>query len=269
MRFTVLTACYNAAATLERTIASVAAQDYEDVEFVIVDGCSKDETWSIVQRHRDVIDLAIQEPDDGVYDALNKGIRVSSGDVILVLGGDDYLIAADVLSRIARAFAFHPEVDVVYGDYMRENGAKRVPRQHPDYLTKSSFFRRNVLCHQAMVCRRRAFDTVGLFDTSLRICSDHDWNIRAFGIEQVPYFHLPEMVSVYSDGGLSASTAYKREHALVRQRHFGAHVRAYWVAADLAQRLSHRLLTLNFDLPLALRDRLTGPSHASKARPSE
>lgn len=266
MRVTVLTACYNAAATLERTIASVVEQDYPDVEFVIVDGCSKDETWSIVQRHRDVIDIAIQEPDDGVYDALNKGIRASSGDVILVLGADDYLIAADVLSRVTQAFAGHPEADVVYGDYVRENGTVRVPRRHPTYLTKYSFFRRNVLCHQAMFCRRRAFDTVGLFDTSLRICSDHDWNIRAFGIEQVPYFHLPEMVSVYSDGGLSASTASKREHALVRQRYFGAHARAYWVAADVAERFTHRLMTLNFNMPLALRHRMNGLSRPGETR---
>ena len=255
MRFTVLTACYNAAATLERTVASVAAQDYADVEFVIVDGCSKDETWSIVQQNRDVIDIAIREPDDGVYDALNKGIRGSSGDVILVLGADDYLIDAHVLSLVARAFALHPGADVVYGDYMQEDGAKRVPRQHPDNLTMSSFFRSNILCHQAMFCRRHVFDTVCLFDTSLRICSDHDWNIRAFGIEQVPYFHLSEMVSVYSAGGLSASTASKREHALVRQRYFCAPALAYWVAADFTKRLTHRLMTLNFRTPLAQQKR--------------
>ncbi|NOZ73050.1 MAG: glycosyltransferase [Chloroflexi bacterium] len=258
MKITVVIPTYNAAATLAQALDSVIEQDHPDVEIVIVDGESTDDTWAIVQQYRSHIANIIREPDAGVFDALNKGILASEGDVIVLLGADDYFLPPHVLSAVATAFAEHPEVKVVYGDYLRDKGDERVLFQHPDRLDKFTFLLRNPLCQHAVFVRREAFDRVGLFDSSFKIVSDHDWNLRAFGQYRLSYLHIPVVICGFRSGGLSSTSASKCEHALVRRRYFSWPYRFYWSVWDISRRVAGRLRQLDFRVPLALRKRLSG-----------
>lgn len=253
MKISVIIPTYNAASTLAQALDSVIAQDYPDVEIIIVDGGSTDGTLSIVEERRSHIAKVVSEPDQGVYDAMNKGILMSEGDVINILGADDYFYASHVLSTVARVFMEHPDIDVVYGDYVHEYGHTRKAFRNPEHLDKFTFFLRNSLCHQSVFVRRDAFDRVGLFDTSFKIAGDHDWNIRAFGEHKLAHIHIPEVVCVFRSGGLSSTIHSRREHALVRRRHFAWYYRGYWYIPDFMSRAWSRLRRLDFSMPIALR----------------
>ena len=256
MKITIIIPTYNAARTLAQALESVIIQDYSDVEIIIVDGESSDDTMTIVEQYRSHIAKVIREPDDGTFDAMNKGILASTGNVIGILGADDYFLSPHVLSEVAKAFAGHPEVMAVYGDYVRDKGDERELFHHPEQLYKFSFFWRNPLCQQSLFVRRAAFDRVGLFDTSLKIASDHDWNLRAFDQHRLPHLHIPVVICGFRGGGLSSTPAAQREHALVRQRYFPRPYRFYWHLLSFGRRIQRRLRRFDFRIPLALRKRL-------------
>ena len=165
LKMTVVTVCRNAAATVEKTIQSVLWQDYPDLEYVVIDGMSTDGTWEILQRHRERLSRLLHEPDTGIYNAMNKGIGVSTGDVLVFLNADDYFVSPYVLSRVAAAFAAGPELDIVYGDYLSDSQAAMRAVRQPDHVDRKYFLLINPsIMHQSMFCRRRAYERVGLFD---------------------------------------------------------------------------------------------------------
>lgn len=114
MKISVITVCFNAVQTLEQTITSVLSQDYPDFEYIVVDGGSKDGTVALLERYADKIRY-ISEKDNGIYDAMNKGVRLASGEVIGVIGADDFYPDVQVLSRVAKGFT-EVDTDSVYGD---------------------------------------------------------------------------------------------------------------------------------------------------------
>ena len=116
MKISVVTITYNSENTVEDTIKSVISQDFPDKEYIIVDGLSKDGTMSVVGRYAQYTDKVISEKDKGLYDALNKGIQLASGDVIGMLHSDDVYASTQVLSKIAQQFAMDPTVEAVYAD---------------------------------------------------------------------------------------------------------------------------------------------------------
>ncbi len=256
MKISIIIPTFNAAATLAQALDSVIEQDYPDVEIIIVDGGSTDGTWAIIQQYRGHIAKVIREPDHGVFDAMNKGILAGEGDIFGLLGADDYFLSPDVLSQVAKAFREHPEVEAVYGDYLRDRGDERVLFRHPDHLDKFTFFLRNPLCQQALFVRASAFERVGLFDPELKIAADHDWNLRAFGECRLPHKHIPVVVCGFRAGGLSSAAASIREHALVRRRYFSWPYRLYWHVWDISGRIRKRVRRLDFRMPIALRRRL-------------
>ena len=115
-RISIITVTYNASSVLEKTLRSVASQTYDNLEYVVVDGASKDDTLSIVDRWRDHIDILVSEPDKGLYDAMNKGARLATGDWILYMNADDIFVDEGVVADVAAFIEAHPEAEVVYGD---------------------------------------------------------------------------------------------------------------------------------------------------------
>ncbi len=241
MIISVIIPTYNAEATLEQALQSVFQQDYPQIEVIIVDGGSTDGTMAVVERYHSRIARVIQEPDEGPFDAMNKGILASQGEVIGVLGADDYYLSPSVLRAVAEVFAEKPHIQAVYGDYLRDKGEEQRIFHHPDHLSRWTFFFRNPLCQQALFVRREVFDEVGLFDTSLKIASDHDWYLRAFGQHQVPHFHLPLLMCGFRGGGLSSTPASVHEHALVRRRYFPWPYELVWHGWDIGRRVLRRL----------------------------
>lgn len=241
MKVSVITACLNAAATLERSIKSVLWQEHQDIEHIIVDGLSTDGTWSIVQEYGDSIAKAVSQKDDGVYDAINNGIVMSSGEIIQVLGADDYFVSPYALSCIASLFAERDDLEIVLTDYIYDMGSFHRFRRNPSKIDKMTFLVENLVCHQAMFCRRSVFDKVGLFDTSFRISSDLDWNIRAFGYKHVRYLHIPLILCAFSGGGLSSNRVSNREPYAIRSRYYNRAEMTYAQSVRWSRRVRSRL----------------------------
>lgn len=114
MKVSVITVCYNSANTIEKTIKSVISQDYGDIEYIIIDGGSNDGTLDIIDKYKDKISILISEPDKGIYDAMNKGIRIASGEIVGMINSDDWY-GPYTVGAAARAMIRHPECGVVHG----------------------------------------------------------------------------------------------------------------------------------------------------------
>ena len=202
----VITVCYNAAATLERTIQSVAEQTHPHVEYIVVDGASTDGSLAIVDRYAGRIARFVTERDRGIFDAMNKGIALATGDVVYFLNADDYFVDARVLADVAAAFGEDASRSFVYGDVLLNDEPKgRLSFPARAFTTRSiSEFLHNSFCHQAVFAKRTLFAQLGSFDERYRYSADYEWIIRAFKQNHGGDFHfLDRRIAYYSCLGRS------------------------------------------------------------------
>ena len=198
----IVTICLNEVSSIGATLESVAAQDFTDFEYVVVDGGSTDGTLEVLREYRHRIDRLITGPDSGIYNAMNKGVRASQGDYLLFLNAGDYLNDSRTLSRI---LAYKPVEDVVYGDmvWLRQNGVHEL-RKQPEQLTYRRFITTN-LWQQASAIRRSLFERYGGFDEAYIICGDYDFFLRVLFQSGVTKRHIPVVFSVFNTSGISQS----------------------------------------------------------------
>jgi glycosyltransferase involved in cell wall biosynthesis len=237
---TVITVTLDAARVLENAIHSVASQSYPNVEYVVVDGGSSDGTLDILRSHEDVVDLWVSEKDAGVYDAMNKGVRLSRGAWILFLGADDLLV--DCLATVATHLS-DPNT-IVYGDVYWKGF-------HELYAGEFSPWRllNQNICHQAIFYPRSVFDAYK-FDPKYRLCADHFLNIQCLADPRFQLRHVPVLVALYSDAGMStggSDAAFARDvKALVREHMPGpvgaAFLARKWVVESLEALGAKRLI---------------------------
>jgi glycosyltransferase involved in cell wall biosynthesis len=211
-KFSIVTVCRNAAATIEKTIQSVVSQTYRNIEYIVVDGQSTDATLSVVQDYDRHIARLICERDRGIYDAMNKGIRAATGDVISFLNADDRLFNERSIEYVARFIDTGPgDVDVYHGRVMvfdYEKGDGFVWMSGP---ISSFLIHREPLPHPAMFCTREAFEKNGLFDPTFTISGDHEWTIRGLKKNHLRFQFMPILVTVFAKGGVSTSRAHVPE----------------------------------------------------------
>jgi len=205
MKITVITAVYNAKDTVAEAIESVLAQDYADVELVVIDGASSDGTTELLESYREHIDIFVSEPDHGIYDALNKGIKHATGDVVGFLHADDLFADETVLSKVAAAFA-SGDVDAVYGDL--EYVSKDAPDKVIRYWQSGDFSRHRLKHgwmppHPTFYVRRSVYQEHGGFDTSFRIAADYDCMLRFLGLARVRCAYIPSVMVKMRLGGAS------------------------------------------------------------------
>lgn len=218
----VVTVALNAVDTIEQTIASVHAQSYPNVEHVVVDGGSSDGTLRIVDCWRSRIHKLISGPDEGIADAMNKGLAEATGDYVLFLHADDYLVDNAALSRAASRMAASPVYDIHAFPLYRLSGSE-TKLMHPRGFTARMNFKTGIL-HQAAFCRRALFDELGGFDPTLCIAMDYEFFLRAYRAECSLQLH-DEVVSVMRDTGVSsrvdaaALTARFAEERTVQRRY--------------------------------------------------
>ena len=222
--FSVITVTYNAAAVLEDTIQSVIAQTYHHVEYIIVDGASKDGTTGIIDRYRDRIARVVSEPDGGLYDAMNKGIALATGDYLCFLNAGDSFHEDDTLQQIVHSLVPHDTLPgVIYGETDLVDCEGHFVRKRrlsaPEVLTWKSFRQGMLVCHQAFFARR---DLVEPYDLRYRFSADFDWCIRV--MKKAHVLHNAHLVVIdYLDEGLT--TANRRASLLERFRimcrHYG------------------------------------------------
>lgn len=178
-KFSIITVTYNAGATLEDTIQSVITQTYRNLEYIIIDGGSKDRTLEIIEQYRPHIHKVVCEPDKGLYDAMNKGIKQAAGDYICFLNAGDELHEDDTLLLMVHSITESTLPDVLYGETAivdEEGHFVRMRRlSAPEHLTWKSFKSGMLVCHQAFFARR---DLAEPFDLRYRFSADFDWCIR-------------------------------------------------------------------------------------------
>lgn len=205
MKISVITAVYNSEATIGEAIRSVASQSWEDIEHIIIEGCSKDNSLQVIESENHTRMRLISEPDKGIYDALNKGIRASSGDVVGFLHSDDYFPHKDVLSRIAKAFE-DPAVEAVFGDldYIDKIDTNRVIR----HWSTGPFNRRKLKfgwmpAHPTLYMRRSVYERIGGYDDSFSISADYEFILRYFSQSESVTVYIPDVLYKMRVGGVS------------------------------------------------------------------
>jgi glycosyltransferase involved in cell wall biosynthesis len=207
MKISIITVAYNAAATIADTMASVAAQDFEEVEHVVIDGGSTDGTQDIVSTGIRPGGRFVSERDKGLYDAMNKGIAFATGDVIGILNADDILAGRHILGDIAARF--HAlDVDAVLGDvaFFRDGEPDTIVRRYD-----SGYFRPDRVAwgimpaHPGMYMTRESYRRVGPYRLDYRIAADFEFVARAFLRHRLSFAHLPEIVVKMRLGGISTS----------------------------------------------------------------
>lgn len=202
VKISVITVTYNSAATLQQTIDSVASQEYSNVEYLIVDGCSTDETMNIVEMNRNVIASVVSEPDEGLYDAMNKGIGLATGDIIAILNSDDCYSHPQVLTLVAQAFESH-KCELVYGnlDFYDEEMEYVVRSWVPGSYSATTFRRGWHPPHPSLFVSNQCYRQVGLYDTKFRMCADFDFMLRAFEKHDSTWCYIPQTLVHMRTGG--------------------------------------------------------------------
>ena len=182
-KFSVITVSFNAAQVIERTLKSVAEQTYDNLEYILVDGASTDDTLAVAGRYRSCITTIISEPDKGLYDAMNKGIGLATGDYLCFLNAGDRFHRPDTLAQMAASIPDRGDAwpDVLYGEteLMDLEGNDLGPRRFhaPEALTWKSFKKGMMVCHQAFFASR-AMAAAHPYDLRYRYSADQDWCIR-------------------------------------------------------------------------------------------
>lgn len=205
MKVSVITACYNSARTIADTIDSVSSQSYGDIEHVVVDGGSRDGTLDIIAARRTSIARLIPGPDAGIYDALNKGLAESSGEIIGFLHSDDVYADDDVIQCVVREFSSH-SLDAVYGDvaYIRGDKPDRIVRvYHSGRFRPSRIAWGWMPAHPALFLAKRVFDKFGRFKTNYAIAGDFEFVARIFSTPGFRYRYLPKVLVKMRMGGIS------------------------------------------------------------------
>ena len=214
MRISIITATFNSAATISDTMKSVEEQDYPHIEHIVVDGQSDDDTVRIVRTYPHTATL-ISEKDAGIYDAMNKGIRAATGEVVGILNSDDIYTDRHVISRVAKVFQ-DSEIQACYGDleYVDANNTERVTRKWKAGLYKpGSFYWGWMPPHPTFFVRRKVYEKLGLFETSLRSAADYEMMLRILEKNKMKVAYIPKFLVKMRRGGMSNASFKNRIRA--------------------------------------------------------
>ena len=183
MKISVITVVYNNERTIKEAMQSVLSQTYEDIEYVIIDGKSKDNTVNLINDYKDNLGYFISEKDNGLYDAMNKGIIACTGEVIGILNSDDLYQDSDVIAAVMEEFINDAELDILYGDlvYVKSDNTNKVVRNWKSKNYYNSFFENaNVPPHPALFVRNNVYKKAGLFDLQYKLAADYELMLRMF-----------------------------------------------------------------------------------------
>lgn len=211
----IITATYNSAETIKDTIKSVLCQTNKDFEYIIVDGGSTDETIDIVKSYESEFSGRLKwvsEKDKGIYDAMNKGIKMASGDIIGILNSDDYYTSDDILQTIADAFKCQ-NVDAIYGDihFIKDGVPDKCVRYYSSRLFSPFWLRFGFMpAHPSFYCKRDVFDKSGLYRLDYKIGSDYEMMVRLFRKHKISSRYVPKDFVTMRTGGASNSNLQSR-----------------------------------------------------------
>ena len=229
MKISIITATYNSERTLRDTMESVLRQTYHDYEYIIVDGVSKDGTLDIIREYEPRFDgrmRYVSEPDHGIYDAMNKGFALATGDVIGILNSDDFYTSDDVLQSVVDGFGGE-YVDAVYADvhYVSCEDLSRCVRYYSSGVFRRWMMRFGMMpAHPSFYCRRAVYTQYGIFDTAYRIAADFEIMLRLLFIHRIRTRYVKKDFVTMRLGGAS-TTGYgswsliMKEHLQIMKKH--------------------------------------------------
>lgn len=208
MKVSIITVSYNSAATIRDTIESVLSQTHDDIEYIVVDGASKDSTMAVVNEYAGNIHKVISEPDKGIYDAMNKGISLATGDVIGILNSDDFYESNNVISTVVESFASSPESQIIFGDivFVNADDLGTVTRFYGAAHFRAWKLRFGWMPpHPATFVRTEAYKETGLYSTQYKISADYEMFVRLLLVRKLKFSRINQVLVRMRAGGVSTS----------------------------------------------------------------
>lgn len=208
----IITATYNSSAHIVDCVKSVNDQTYQDIEHIIVDGASKDNTLDIVNGIPNRVGRIISEPDKGIYDAMNKGINAATGDVIGILNSDDFFTSDDVIQTVVDSFK-NNDIDALYGDvhFVSPDNLSKSVRYYSSSVFNPSLFRFGFMpAHPSFYMKKECYDKYGLYALDYKIASDYDLLIRYLYKEKIKYKYIKKDFVTMRTGGVSTENFNSR-----------------------------------------------------------
>jgi glycosyltransferase involved in cell wall biosynthesis len=205
IKFSVITVCYNSVQTIAQALQSVADQDWPHVEHILIDGDSTDGTLDVIELLRPRLAFVVSEPDNGIYDAMNKGLALATGDVVCFLNADDQYASNDVLSTVATHMRAE-QLDALMGDvgfFHASNPSREVRRYRSNRFAPERLAWGWMPAHPALFLKRSVIERVGKFNTTYQIAGDYEFVIRAFYGHALRYVHVPKVLVRMQTGGVS------------------------------------------------------------------
>ena len=206
MTISLITVSHNSASTIKDSIESVLSQDHKDIEYIIVDGDSTDGTVDIIRSFGKGVSKWISEPDAGIYDAMNKGVSMATGEIVGMINSDDFYSSSQIISKVAKAFE-DERVDAVFGDlvFVDPGNLKRVLRKYSSGSWHPGKFARGFMpAHPTFFVRRKFYEQFGLFKTDYKIAADYELLIRFLFVHRLNYHYLPITMVTMRKGGVSS-----------------------------------------------------------------
>lgn len=220
IKISIITVSLNAVAYIETALQSVHAQTYPCLEHVVIDGGSTDGTLEVVDQYRDRLAYFMSEPDRGIYHAMNKGIKIATGDVLFFLNADDRFADRQVVADVVSVFSQNADLEIVYGNLLREFSGNIVQRKQPSTITREYLAGRTIL-HQTVFARREVFDTTSGFSEHYRVVSDYEWALKVFLRDRRNYLYYDRDIAVMDTRGRSWTTKWENERLRVMMKYFG------------------------------------------------
>ena len=216
-KYSIITVCLNAITQISRTAESLKQQNYDNFEWIVIDGGSDDGTLNVLGEYKDLISVLVSETDNGIYDAMNKGIKHAEGEYLIFINAGDSFFDKNTLTRIN----FSTKSDLIVGNllFMDSNTIKKSPEN-----LDRCYMLKNTLPHQATFFHRRVFENYGNFDTSYRIAGDYEFFARMVNSGEPSYCFHPEIIAKFAGGGISSDPKYrnlrKRENHRIRWEYY-------------------------------------------------
>ena len=205
MKISIITVVYNNKDTIKDAIESVLNQTYQNIEYIIIDGVSTDGTVDIIKSYGDKIDKVISEPDKGIYDAMNKGIKLASGDIIGILNSDDFYANNNIIEKVVKEFE-DKKVDSVYGDlvYVNAKDTNKIVRYWKSKPYKKGLFTKGWHpAHPTFFVKKEIYDKYGIFNLDFKIAADYELMLRFLEKYQISNSYIPEIFVKMRLGGES------------------------------------------------------------------
>lgn len=232
MKISIITVCFNSSKTIIDTIESVNNQSFKKIEHIFIDGLSNDNTLEIIKLNSKKKKVIISEQDNGIYDAINKGISIASGDVIGILHSDDLLCSSEIISDLMDKIQ-NENLDGVYGDlqYVDKRNTNKIVRFWKSCEFSPNLLRRGWMpAHPTLILKKEVYLKHGVFDKSFKIAADYDFILRIFKDSELKFGYLPKVVNKMRLGGISNRNLkniikkFKEDYRAIRSNNIGGFV---------------------------------------------